>query len=808
MFSVQSLSLIVTAGAVAFAVLVGFIAARITTAPRKNTERWKQRAKDLDQNLARNDSVFGAYPGLILVWEEVMPSGSDWGEPKVFGSTAAVASLVRFAEPGNPREFARNVLDGIADHETVSGNSLRRYLEALRKDGTDFAATIKLPGGQVIEADGRPAGAQIVLWIQDASVRSEDARTAMSRFQNDSLQAAKDPVAFIDMMRRAPFPMWRLMGTGRIEWVNDAYVAAVSAPNAPYDLAAVLSGQIQLDEATAQQCEDVLASNQRKDSVRHVVIDGKRRSMAITIFPISGGATGMAMDATEAEGLRGALTRHIRAHDETLNRMSEGVVVFSAERKISFTNTSFSEMFALDDAWLSGAPSHGEWLDHLREKRRIPEQLDYSAFKENELSFYTDFPDEAPDEIWTLPDGRTLRLVRMRDPHGGLSLLFENMTDRMTMQSRFNTLIGVQKATLDKLSEGIAVFGPDGRLKLNNAAFASIWDLDPSSLEDNPHFDTLIGKALRFYHDRDFWAEMKARTTDPSPESRRHVVGEIKRSDDSLLTYLSRPLPDGATLIAWNDVTGARKAKTALIERAEMMEASDRVKSEFLGLVSYQLRTPLTTISGYSNMLSSGVAGELTERQMEYLESITAASNDLEQMIDDILDITAIDANALDLDLGDVDIHALLSGAIDYAQTKVSDSRVVMTLECAQDIGMIRADKKRLKQVMHNLIGNSLRYIKGAGNIEISGERTETGVRIIVKDDGIGIAAEAQPKVFETFSSTRGGAGLGLALVQRFVEVHGGWTDLESEEGEGTTVTLYLPNKASLENAAPELALI
>ena len=801
--STESLSLLVTGGAVAFAVTVGFVASRITAGPRQSAGRWKDRCAELDQSLARVDSVFGAYPGLILVWEEAIPSGSDWGEPKVYGSTAALASLVRFAEPGNPREFARNVLDGIADHETVSGSTLRRYVGALRTNGDGFSATIKLPGGQVIEADGRPAGAQVVLWLQDASVRSEDARTAMSRFQDDKLQAAKDPVAFMDMMRRAPFPMWRVTGTGRIEWANDAYVKAVNAQ----DQADVLSGQIQLDEAAGEQTQAVLASNQRREDIRHVVVDGKRRSMSVTLFPISGGATGIAVDATETETLRETLTRHIRAHDETLNRMSEGVVVFSPDRKITFTNTAFAEIFALDPAWLQSAPGHSELLDALREKRRLPEQDDYRAFKDEELSFYTDWPDETPDEIWPLPDGRTLRLVRMRDPHGGLSLLFEDMTDRMTMQSRFNTLIGVQRATLDKLSEGIAVFGPDGRLKVSNASFAKLWDLDEATLTDEPHFDELIARSLRFYHDRDFWVDLKARTTDPSPEVRRHVTGEIKRSDDSLLSYLSRPLPDGATLIAWNDVTASRKAQTALIERAEAMEAADRVKSDFVGLVSYQLRTPLTTISGYADMLTSGVAGDLSERAQEYLGSITAASADLEQMINDILDITAIDADVLDLDLGDVDVHALLSGAVEYALIKAEDTQIDLKLSCPEDIGMIRADEKRLKQVMHNLLSNALRYTGPGGHIEIAASQTVAGVEIKVKDDGVGISDEVQPKVFETFQSTRGGAGLGLALVKRFVERHGGWTDLESEEGHGTVVTVYLPARASLENAVPELAL-
>ncbi|WP_017932024.1 sensor histidine kinase [Robiginitomaculum antarcticum] len=796
------LPLIITTGAVALAILTALWALRMTVGPRRAAQRWKERCAELDQTLSRIDSAFSAFPGLVLVWHNDIPNPrNDWGKPNVYGSTAALASLVRFAEPGDPRSFARNVLNGIADHETVSGSNLRSYVETLRTKGEAFSATINLPGGQIIEADGMPAGAQVVLWLQDASVRSEDARTAISRFQSDQLEAGKDPVAFMHLMQRAPFPVWKVTGTGRLDWVNKAYADAVGAKTAQI----VLSQQIVLDEKADTHMQNVLMNHERRTEVRHVIVEGRRRSMAMTLFPISGGAGGIAMDVTEAETLRETLTRHVEAHDEVLNRMAEGIIKFTADQKIRFHNTAFEKMFGLDSAALKDI-RHGELLGLLREKRRLPEQLDFKNFKAQELSYYTDFPDESPDELWNSPDGRTLRLVRMRDPMGGLTLLFEDMTDEMTMQSRFNQQINVQSATLDKLSEGIAVFGADARLQISNAAFANIWQLPEELLQDAPHFDALIERSLKLYHDREFWAEMKARVTDPSPQVRRHVFSEIKRSDDSIIKYLSRPLPDGATLIAWDDVTTARKAEAALIARAEAMEAADRIKSEFVGHVSYQLRTPLTTISGYSELLALDSTGELNDVQEEYLFAVKTAADDLAKTIDDILDIAAIDADVLDLELGDVDIAALVHSAAEFVATKAADTQRKLTVTCPDDIGVIRADEKRLKQVLHNLLSNALAFTTEGGRVDLTAERTPAGVRISVSDDGVGIAHDDQIKVFESFQSKRGGAGLGLALVQRFVERHNGWVDMESEEGRGTKVTVYLPENATLTSAHPELS--
>ena len=196
----------------------------------------------------------------------------------------------------------------------------------------------------------------------------------------------------------------------------------------------------------------------------------------------------------------------------------------------------------------------------------------------------------------------------------------------------------------------------------------------------------------------------------------------------------------------------------------------------------------------------SGVGKEVIAR------AIQSASEDLAKTIDDILDIAAIEANVLDLELGDVDVYHVLEHSLDYVATKAEDTRISMVLKCPKDIGIIRADETRLKQVVYNLLSNALRFTKPGGVIELGGKAADGGgVMIWVKDDGVGIPSERQPQVFASFESSRGGAGLGLALVQRFVERHGGWVELESEENEGTHVTVYLPKEAATDAAHPEL---
>ena len=801
-------SFAVTVIAVALAVLMSGVVVLLLQRTNRAERRWKVRAKELDRQLGQYDAVFGAYPGLVLVWSDGSDADeSDFGAPRVYGSPAALASILRFSNEGRYRDVAMRVLSALADlntiGETPDSPTLRTLLGKLRRKGEPFAVSIVLPGGNVIEADGTVAGRQLVLWLEDASIRGEDERTAISRFETSRLTAEIEPVAFVEMMGRAPFPMWRLSGSGDINWANPAYVRAVGGT----DLRDVLDRQLHLDATARDDIAAVLRSGRPQSAERPITVaDGRRLAMQVELFPVSGGVAGLAVDASELDALRRANLARTKAQKDLLDSMGEAVASFGPDQRLRSFNTAFARMFDLDEAMLAEQPSHGAILDILRESDQLEPHADYRSWKARELALYTQWPDEVPDETWTLSDGRILRCAHMRDAEGGLSLLFADTTDRMILKSQLGTLINVQRATLDKLAEGISVFGTDGRLRLHNAAFARLWNLPEHALEDGPRFAEIAERCLPLYHDAAFWADLKARATDPNPDVRQQVDGEIQRSDDRVLRWLSRPLPDGATLVAWDDITASRQTEKALRERAEALEEADRMKSEFVGHVSYQLRTPLTTIAGYSDFLQNGVPGELNDKQSEYVFAIQSASEDLAKAIDDILDIAAIEADKLDLELGDVDVFRLLDGAMDYVTTKADDTRITLELACAPDIGRIRADETRMKQVVYNLLTNALRFTKPGGLIELGASRAPGGgVKIWVRDTGVGIPLERQSQVFESFESSRGGVGLGLTLVQRIIERHGGWVELDSVEGQGTHVSCYLPKEASTAGAHPEL---
>jgi len=284
------------------------------------------------------------------------------------------------------------------------------------------------------------------------------------------------------------------------------------------------------------------------------------------------------------------------------------------------------------------------------------------------------------------------------------------------------------------------------------------------------------------------------------------MSGEVRSSDSRIVVYQSRPLPDGATLIAFTDVTDARKLESALAARSAALAEAERLKRDFVGNVSYELRTPLTTIIGYSELLEH--SGDiLSDRGKAHAGAVRAAATQLARSIDDVLDMAQIDADEMALDVGDVDVAELLDEAARRWTREAEAGRVIIAVERPDEIGLIRGDGRRLGQIQDHLVENALRQTPPEGRVTVAARRALGEIQLQVSDTGRGIPFHVQAHIFDRFiGRDRGGPGLGLALVKALTELHGGWVALESEPGAGATFTCHLPEEADAAVAAhPEL---
>ncbi len=649
---------------------------------------------------------------------------------------------------------------------------------ALRRSGTPFDLILaRASDGDALRLSGRrsPAGDDL-LWVAEA----------------DATAAGDGFLALLDSL---PMPVWIRRPDLSLAWCNAAYARAVDRKRA-----SVLSDDLDLGaNVIEEQGRGVggraKALGQPQQESHHLVAGGRRLLFDFTETPLRDGRlAGLALDVTAVESLQAELGRHVAAQDELLERLGAAVAIYGPDARLRFFNKAFARMFGHDEARLREEPTMDELFDDARERRMIEDLPDFPVFKRDQVRRLMSVV-EPFEDLLHQPSGRTIRRVAAPHPFGGVLLIYEDVTDRLALERSYNTLIEVQRDTLDHLGEGIAVFGGDGRLKLSNPAFARLWNLAPGALTGEVHLAAIIER-LKMLLQPEEWHALRQQMI-AGMEDRRPRAGRLSRNDDRTVDFVALPLPDGGVLYRFADVTDSVKVERALVERNAALETADRLKTEFLANISYELRTPLTTIIGFSEMLDRRFFGPLNPRQAEYAASIVSASRALLGLIDDILDLANIEAGYLQLDPRQVDAAAMFRDLGTLMMERARSQDLALVFEGGADVGPFIADERRLKQALFNLISNSIKFTPSGGRILVAARRAGDMVEFSISDTGIGIAPADQQRVFDRFVRAGGGrqsgVGLGLALVRNLIGLHGGSVVLSSEPGKGTTVVCRVP---------------
>ena len=697
---------------------------------------------------------------------------------------------------GGPGFSYASFLGGI---ENADAARISAAVEDLKRTGTGFSAAVSAPGGAAYEIEGcRASNGDSVMWLAEVSAlrRAEAAR-------GTAVAEAAGLRAMIDAL---PMPLWRRDRSLRVIDCNAAYAAALDLPReAVLAQAAELAPESERDRTLALARAAVAGTAERERC--HVVIAGSRRLLELSEAPDgSRGTIGFAIDLTDLESAEGELARHVNAHGQVLESIQAAVAIYGADKRLSFFNAAFVRLWGIEEEWLVGEPSLDELLERLRERRRVPEYADFRAFKRQQLDMFTSLI-EPQTELIHRPDDRTLSVSVSPHPLGGLIFVYEDVTDRLVLERSYNTLIEVQRETLDNLFEGVAVFGSDGRLKLHNPAYRTIWGLTEADLAGEPHVGDIVEKIRGFYEDggdrpalRDqIIAEVTAQT---------HSSGPLDRRDGSVLQRAIVPLPDGNVLLTYLDVTDTARVERALRERNEALETAGRLKSEFIANVSYELRTPLNAIIGFAEILANQYFGPLSPRQLDYSRGILDSSHRLLSLINDILDLATIEAGYMTLEIGRIEVNELLEAVVTLTRERARSQDLALTMSCPEGIDAIEADERRLKQALFNLASNAIKFTPAGGSVRLDAWQDDGDLILGVADTGVGIPAADRERVFEKFErgnpySRDSGAGLGLSLVKSLIELHGGSVTIASEPGMGTTILCRLPARLRLPAKRP-----
>ena len=654
--------------------------------------------------------------------------------------------------------------------------------------------------GRVMEVRGALAAppepsSTMLLWFFDISTAEAERATLARRL--GQTESALD--ALTQLIEAAPFPMWYRGPDLSLGLVNSAFVAAVEAR----DAADVIARGTELVDSPGGASARDGALRARElgkpySRTQPATIGEERRMLRLVDVPLATGAVaGFAIDIQDLEDARIELARHVESQRELADHMTAGAAQFDADRHLDFFNQPFAIMARIDPEWLAEKPEFDRVLERMREMNRLPEVRDFPAWKAERRDWFTS-PEETIGEDWILASGDHLRIVAQPLPDGGLRLIVEDRTEQVRLASARDTLLRVRAATFDNLFEAISVFASDGRLYLWNRRFCEVWGLDEAWLGEHPRVDELVPAMARRLANPTAAAQVRELVRSVT-SGRQPGSGRMSMTDGRHFEFAAVPLPDGNCLFTMIDVTDSTRIEAALRDRATGLEEADRVKTDFVANMSYELRTPLTSIGGFAEMLSAGYAGKLAPAAADYVGAILQSVARLSKLIDDVLDLTQGDSSGIALERERIDLGGLCRSVGESQLARATQNKQSLEMVIDKSAGFVIGDPRRLRESVEHLLRNAVAYTNEGGRILLRASGSADEATITVVDDGPGISPEDQAMVFNRFHRAIGTAhsdaalGLGLPLTRQFVEAHGGTVELVSTLGEGTAVTLTIP---------------
>ncbi len=752
-----------------------------------------RRAKALQTSLRRMQSLLDVAPAIPML-------------VRVDGRIEAPERLARWlgvAEmPAYLSELARE--DGLSPAQV---EALTSKVRLTQKSAAPFQMSLVLPGsGRTLSLQGTladpqvsPGGAALV-WVFDFS-ESED---ELSRLRQTAARAESDFAALIGLIEAAPMPMWFRGQDMRLQLVNQAYVDAVAASSAE----AVVQGQIELlesdqDRTPADIARDSLTRQNKSERTVAATLHGERRTLKVSDLPLgSDGVAGYAIDIEEQQQVLRQFRAYRDAQRAMLDQLSIGVAQFDADERLTYANLPFRRLFELGaevgDGSEAGLMAFERFLADARERGRTPEVRDFPEWRRDRIEWFG--VSDTQEENWPLPGGTHLRIVAQPMPDGGLVMIAEDRTESLALSATRDTLLRTRTATLDSLFEALAIFAPDGSMQLWNRTFAPTWGLEPQFLDTHPNVQTLleaIGENLRSADDAEqIGAVVRAATLD-----RREKDGRVELGDGRTLRFAGVPLPDGNGLLTVLDITDSQKAEKALRERAVALEEADEVKTRFLSNMSYEFRTPLTTIGGYAEMLASGAGGELSKQATEFVAAILSSTARLTEQVENVLDLSQSEAGLLPLSKEKIDLLPFLTSLVRERESAIVEAGLGLDLKGRRG-RFAMADPRQLGRALGNLLDNAIAGTPAGGDILIElpkpAEGDDWSAAIVISDNGTGMSAEEVARALgglreDSESGLEPRNGLGIPLARQLIEAHGGTLDLTSEEGAGTTAIILLP---------------
>lgn len=382
-----------------------------------------------------------------------------------------------------------------------------------------------------------------------------------------------------------------------------------------------------------------------------------------------------------------------------LEYLSSAIVIYNAKQQLVFFNRSFLKVWKVNNEFLETKPTYSEMLDHLRENNMLPEQIDFQDFKRKELQLFTNLT-EIHNDFYYLPNRQVIHITVIPHTNGELLFVYDDVTDRITLEENYNTSVKTHYTTLNHLNEGICVYGFDGKLKLYNNSFVKMWLIPQHYLDRKPH----VTKVMNYLYGDDNAKKLNAQNIIENVINNVEY-SEIIENNKQFFNVRVIPLPDSSSLVKYKDITAQKIIESTLKSENENLQQMANIKSKFFASVSYEIKTPITSIQGFSEMILNGMCGKVTNIQRNYVQNIYNEISMLDNMVNNILYMNSIEAGVYHIDY----VSYNLDYIINLTQKLIAkEFAIPIELTCENKNHNIKLDIKLYQQ----LIKNILVYIK------------------------------------------------------------------------------------------------
>jgi PAS domain-containing protein len=637
--------------------------------------------------------------------------------------------------------------------------SIQKDIEALVLYGTAFRHHVARPEGGVLEIAGEPRGTAAIVTLRPAS---EDAR-ALAEARR-TLEAATTEARFLrEVLDRAPFLAWTLGPEGHVAWANATY-------RERFDDTAEGLADHRLHDAFLHTLEEVPLTCGPSGGLRRRVAVARRQEADPDWFEVAqvrgaeGATLGYATPADDLVAAEASLRRFVETLTETFAHLPIGLAVFDKNRRLGLFNPALTDLVKIDAVWLAARPSLRDFLERLRETRQMPEQKDFAAFRRMLTELEKGAREGTYEENWVLPSGKIFRVTGRPHPQGALAFLFEDISTAIMLERRYRGELELSQATLDRLSEAVAVFDTSGMLVFVNSAFESIWGLDPMETLDGPGVAAMTALWQERCAPSPAWAQLRDYAT--GAETRTSWSAAIETRAGRPLNMLAAPLPNGSTLVVFRDISEERERLAEA--RGGMQDALSALRHAALldDLALGHLQVPAETA------LAQLQAAVRSAPNPEAFQALTAAARAVKEGLARARDLQA----AARAELARAGEHGAPQSDLCEALGPLLKARG-LTLALVEDAGRALPDGPVLRRLAWSLLLAAAERAGKGETVELACLRDGARARITA-------TAPAAPAGAEAAS-----AGVSLALARRVVETLGGSLET-SPPGESARVTL------------------